>query len=157
MDRGKLFRGVYRLYTDTVHLFAGRPGNDADNDTFIQGLDNADLDEVLGELANDLREELELVLGASNEFDLDLYLSGDLTPVFFGSAIANLGVDELMSNFAEHAPPPQGRSAESREVSAAEENSLDSCLKYKPIWIRHITIELRLCVSHQENSLRVRS
>jgi len=76
---------------------------------------------VLGSLAAELREELELVQGASNEFDLELYLSGDLTPVFFGSAIGNLGVDELMANFAEFAPAPQGRVAETREVSSAEE------------------------------------
>jgi peptide chain release factor 3 len=118
---GKLFRGVYRLYDDTTHLFAGRPGNHETDDQLIKGLDNPELDEALGDLANDLREELELVQGASNEFDHELYLSGDLTPVFFGSAIANLGVDELMANFAEHAPPPQGRSAETREVSASEE------------------------------------
>ena len=75
----------------------------------------------MGSAAVELRDEIELVRGASNEFDLEFYLSGDLTPVFFGSAISNLGVDELMANFAEYAPPPQGRLAESREVSSAEE------------------------------------
>ncbi len=118
---GKQFRGVYRLYDDTVHLFAGRPGNPDDEDLFIQGLDNPELEALLGDSAAELREELELVRGASNEFDLELYLSGDLTPVFFGSAIANLGVDELMANFANHAPPPQGREAESRTVSSGEQ------------------------------------
>ena len=118
---GKQFRGVYRLYDETVHLFAGRPGNDPEKDQFIKGLDNPELDEILGSFAKELREELELVQGASNEFDLELYLSGDLTPVFFGSAITNLGVEELISNFAELAPAPQGRAAESREVSSAEE------------------------------------
>ena len=118
---GKQFRGVYRLYDDTLHLFAGRPGNDADDDKLIVGLASPEVDAVLGSLAVELREELELVQGASNEFDLELYLSGDLTPVFFGSAIANLGVEELMANFAEHAPAPQGRSAETREVLSSEE------------------------------------
>ncbi len=119
---GKLFRGVYRIYDDTIHLFAGRPGNDEEQDRLIKGLDNPEvLDSMLGSLADELRDELELVQGASNEFDLELYLSGDLTPVFFGSAIATLGIDELMENFARYAPAPQGRSAESREVSSAEE------------------------------------
>lgn len=118
---GKLFRGIYRIYDDTVHLFAGRPGNDEDKDQYIKGLDNPELDDILGSMADELREELELVQGASNEFDLEFYLSGDLTPVFFGSAITNLGVEELIANFAEHAPAPQGRAAESREVSSAEE------------------------------------
>jgi len=63
---GKLFRGVYRLYDDTIHLFAGRPGNDENEDQFIQGLDNPELEKLLGSQANDLREELELVKGASN-------------------------------------------------------------------------------------------
>ena len=118
---GKQFRGIYRLYDDTIHLFAGRPGNDEEQDTFIQGLDNPQLDELLGDNASELREELELVRGASNEFDTELYLSGDLTPVFFGSAISNLGVSELIASFAEHAPGPQGRSAESRQVESSEE------------------------------------
>lgn len=118
---GKQFRGVYRIYDDTVHLFAGRPGNDPKEDQFVIGLDSAEVEAALGDNSADLREELELVQGASNEFDLELYLSGDLTPVFFGSAIANLGVEELIANFAEYAPPPQGRTAETREVSAAEE------------------------------------
>jgi len=118
---GKLFRGVYRLYDDTSHLFAGRPGNDENEDQFIVGLDNPDLDATLGDVANELREDLELVRGASNEFDIEFYLSGDLTPVFFGSAISNLGVEELMKCFAKYAPPPQGRIAETREVKATEE------------------------------------
>ncbi len=118
---GKQFRGIYRLYDDTIHLFAGRPGNDENEDQFIVGIDNSELDDLLGSTAQELREELELLQGASNEFDMELYLSGDLTPVFFGSAIANLGIDELMANFAEHAPAPQGREAESREVSSDEE------------------------------------
>jgi len=118
---GKLFRGVYRIYDDTVHLFAGRPGNDEEQDQFIKGLDSPELDEMLGSLAGELREELELVQGASNEFDLELYESGDLTPVFFGSAISNLGVDELMASFAEFAPGPQGREAETRVVESNEE------------------------------------
>lgn len=118
---GKGFRGLYRLYDDTLHLFAGRPGNDPEQDAFIKGLDSPEAQAALGTLAHDLRDELELVLGASNEFDLDLYLSGDLTPVFFGSAISNLGVDELMANFAQYAPAPQGRTAATREVSSAEE------------------------------------
>ena len=118
---GKQFRGIYRLYDDTIHLFAGRPGNDPEEDQFIKGLASNELDTLLGDDAEALREELELVQGASNEFDLEMYLDGFLTPVFFGSAINNLGVDELMAQFAEHAPPPKARSAESREVSSDEE------------------------------------
>ena len=117
---GKNFRGVYRLYDDVIHLFGGRPGN-ADEDQFIQGLESQEAATALSDLIKDLRDEIELVKGASHEFELEAYLQGELTPVFFGSAINNLGVDELMANFAEHAPGPQGRATETREVSAAEE------------------------------------
>jgi len=118
---GKQFRGVYRLYDDTVHLFAGRPDNHPDEDQYIVGLHSEEVTAALGSLAEELIEEMELVKGASNEFDLELYLSGDLTPVFFGSAIANLGIEELMKNFSQHAPAPQGREAESRSVNSDEE------------------------------------
>lgn len=117
---GKEFRGLYRLYDDTIHLFAGRPGNDASEDEFLKGLNSEATSTRLGSLADELRDEIELVQGASNAFDHELYLSGDLTPVFFGSAINNYGVIELMDNFAEHAPAPQGRDTESRSVPADE-------------------------------------
>lgn len=117
---GKQFRGLYRLYDDTIHLFADRPGNGAE-DQYIKGLNSAEADAALGDSAQELREELELVQGASHEFDKEAYLKGELTPVFFGSALTNLGVEELMENFAEFAPPPQARATETREVDAGEE------------------------------------
>ena len=117
---GKQFRGLYRLYDDTIHLFANRPGN-GDEDQYIKGLDSPEVDTALGEFAQELRDELELVQGASHEFDKEAYLKGELTPVFFGSALTNLGVEELMENFAEFAPPPQSRDTETREVGAAED------------------------------------
>jgi peptide chain release factor 3 len=117
---GKSFRGVYRIYDDVIHLFAGRPGNAKDKDQYISGLQSEEAAELLGASIDELRDEIELVQGASHEFDLDAYRQGALTPVFFGSAINNLGVDELISSFAEYAPSPQGREAETREVSAGE-------------------------------------
>ena len=117
---GKQFRGLYRLYDDTLHLFANRPGN-GPQDREIVGLASSEIDEVLGDMAGEIREEIELVQGASHEFDADAYLAGTLTPVFFGSALSNLGVAEFMDKFAELAPPPGPRDTETREVSAAEE------------------------------------
>lgn len=116
---GKRFVGVYRLYDDSAHLFAGR--GKFTEDTFIKGLDNPELDAALGDLATELREEIELVQGASDEFDPKAYLAGTQTPVFFGSALNRLGTDELMDNFVEHAPPPQPRATETREVAATED------------------------------------
>ncbi|MCP3955224.1 MAG: peptide chain release factor 3, partial [Desulfobacterales bacterium] len=116
---GKNLRGIYRLYDDTVRLFAGR-GVESGQDRFIEGLDNPELDVALGEMAVELREEIELVQGASHQFDPDAYLSGELSPVFFGSALGTLGTDELMDIFVEYAPAPQKRETESREVRATE-------------------------------------
>jgi len=117
---GKAFCGLYRIYDDTIHLFAGRPGN-GDEDEFLTGLNSDEVTKRLGSLADELREEIELVQGASNEFDLELYLEGEITPVFFGSAITNLGVMELMDNFEMHAPAPKGRDTETRKVESDEE------------------------------------
>ncbi|NKB46866.1 MAG: GTP-binding protein, partial [Legionellales bacterium] len=82
---GKAFVGVYRLYDDVVHLFSGRGG--LENDVFIEGLDSEELDQHIGILAGQLRDEIELVQGASHEFDQEEYLGGRLAPVFFGSAL----------------------------------------------------------------------
>lgn len=116
---GKNLKGIYCLYDDSVRLFAGR-GVEGESDQFIQGLDNPDLDSILGEMAAELRDEIELVQGASHAFDAEAYLRGDLSPVFFGSALSALGTDELMDVFVEHAPAPQQRATESREVRATE-------------------------------------
>ncbi len=115
---GKRFVGLYRLYDDRICLFAGRNGATADR--FIQGLGNVELDRCIGELAEQLREEIELVQGASHAFDRQAYLGGELTPVFFGSALNRLGTNELMDQFVEYAPSPQPRQTETRSVNAQE-------------------------------------
>ena len=116
---GKAFVGVYRLYDDTVHFFAGR--GSFTEDVFVEGLDSPQLDALLGSFAGELRDELELVQGASHEFDKEAYLKGELTPVFFGSALNRQGTDELMDNFVEYAPAPQSRATETRDVEATED------------------------------------
>ena len=117
---GKRFKGVYQLYKDEVLLFSAQHGGKIAKAEVIKGLDNPKLDELLGDQAEELREEIELVQGASNEFNLEDYLQGTLTPVFFGSAINNFGIIELLDAFAEYAPMPQPRNAEQREVSPKE-------------------------------------
>lgn len=118
---GKRFKGVYHLYENAVHLYDSRHGGKIARGEVIEGLDNPQLDALLGDQAEELREEIELVKGASHAFDLDAYRAGKQTPVFFGSAINNFGISELLDAFAEHAPPPQPRSAAERVVAPQEE------------------------------------
>jgi peptide chain release factor 3 len=117
---GKQFKGVFHIYNDCVHLFSPTHGGKIQQGEVIQGLDNPRLDEVLGSVAAELRDEIELVKGASHEFDLEAFQAGKLTPVFFGSAINNFGVTELLDSFVEYAPPPQPRETETRGVSPDE-------------------------------------
>lgn len=88
----------------------------------VKGLDNPDLDAAVGDdLAEQLRGELELVKGAAAEFDKDDFLNGELTPVFFGTALGNFGVDHMLDGLVEWAPAPMPRKTDTREVSASEE------------------------------------
>jgi peptide chain release factor 3 len=118
---GKRLKGVYHIYKDTVHLYDPNHEGKALEGETIEGLDNPRLDELLGSQAEELREEVELVQGASNAFDKGAYLRGELTPVFFGSAINNFGVAELLADFVEFSPPPLPRKTTTREVLPSEE------------------------------------
>ncbi len=117
---GKRLKGVIDLRDETVHLYDPQHGGRIAEGEKIQGLDNPRLDDVLGDLAAELRDEVELVRGASHAFDIDAYLRGEQTPVFFGSAINNFGVEELLDAFAEYAPLPRARETEQRLVEPGE-------------------------------------
>ena len=118
---GKRLKGVFHLQNDSVHLFSASNSDRISSGEIIKGLDNPRLDEVLGDMAAEFREEIELVRGASNEFDADSYLAGKLTPVFFGSAINNFGMAELLDAINHFAPPPRARPTQTREVQPDEE------------------------------------
>ena len=117
---GKRFRGVYDLLSDQVHFFSAAGGGRVQQGEIIKGLANLALDRILGSQVDEFRDEIDLVRGASHEFDLDAYLDGVLTPVFFGSAINNFGIKELLNRFVDYAPPPQPRNTEQRRVEATE-------------------------------------
>jgi peptide chain release factor 3 len=118
---GKRFKGVFHLYNDAVHLFSATHGGRIQSGEVIQGLHNPHLDEAIGPAAQELRDEIELVKGASHEFDQQAFLEGKLTPVFFGSAINNFGIEELLDYFVNAAPGPQPRETHEREVQPTEE------------------------------------
>ncbi|MCU7809203.1 MAG: peptide chain release factor 3, partial [Candidatus Thiodiazotropha sp. (ex Semelilucina semeliformis)] len=117
---GKRLKGVYDLRTDATHLFSATHGGKIQVGEIIQGIDNPKLDEEIGGQADELREEIELVRGASNPLDLEAYAKGEQTPVFFGSAINNFGVKELLDAFVEYAPAPLSRSTQQRLVEPSE-------------------------------------
>jgi peptide chain release factor 3 len=101
---GKRFRGVYHLYNDTIQFFD--PQAEKGTSEIIQGLDNPRLDEVIGDQADELRMDIELVRGASHTFDREAYLAGKQCPVFFGSAVNNFGVQSLLDAVVELSPAP---------------------------------------------------
>jgi peptide chain release factor 3 len=117
---GKRFKGVYDLYRKTLYLFT--PGQDTRPRKGIVVTDIHDprLDELLGSQADELREDVELIEGAADPFRHEHYLKGNQTPVFFGSAINNFGVRELLDTFVEIAPAPSLRPTTTRDVSPYE-------------------------------------
>src|SRR5210317_117760 len=117
---GKRLKGVYHLLDDAVHLYESGKNYVTQQAEIIAGIDNPELDKRLGRDAQELRDEIELVKGASHIFDPAAYLAGDQTPVFFGSAINNFGVTPLLDAFVEHAPPPAARETVGRTVQADE-------------------------------------
>ncbi|MBL1351958.1 MAG: peptide chain release factor 3 [Zetaproteobacteria bacterium] len=125
---GKAFKGVYNLYKKQLHIF--KPGSDdLEEALIIESLDDPKLDEMIGLQADDLRADIALLEGAANPFDLDEFLKGSQTPVFFGSAINNFGVRELLNAFVEFAPSPVAREAESRLVEPDEKDFSGFCFK----------------------------
>jgi len=114
---GKSFKGTYNRYRKELTLFT--PGLDTlpGDSITIKQLSDPRLDELLGYQAATLREDLELLDGAANPFELDQYLRGNQTPVFFGSAINNFGVREMLDTFVDIAPAPGPRPSASRIVS----------------------------------------
>jgi peptide chain release factor 3 len=108
---GKTFHGVYDLAEDRVRVF--RPGVDRvqEGDEIIHGLDNPELRERFGAELERARHDIELVRAATPEFSRDAFLAGEQTPVFFGSAINNFGVREVLDALVDIAPPPQPRVA----------------------------------------------
>jgi peptide chain release factor 3 len=118
---GRSLRGVYHLLQDKIYLYDKVGREKASERQIIEGLDSDEATAALGDLADDFREEVELVKGACPVLSIDDYLAAKQTPVFFGSAIGNFGVKELLDGFIKFAPAPLSRESEQREVQAVEE------------------------------------
>jgi peptide chain release factor 3 len=117
---GKRFKGVYNLEKKELGVFTSGY-TPKDDGVVIDDLTDARLDELISQTqADELREDVDLIVGASDPFDLELFLSGTQTPVFFGSAINNFGVKEMLDTFIKIAPCPGNRSTSTREVKPEE-------------------------------------
>jgi len=116
------FKGIYNIYEKKINLFSGDNKQTISEGIVFEDISVPELDEIIGETAaNTLREEIELVTEVYPKFNKNEYLNGDLQPVFFGSALNNFGVKELLDCFIEIAPSPQPKKSEERLVDSKEE------------------------------------
>ncbi len=117
------FKGIYNIYEKNINLFSGNSKKNIEETIAFDNLDNPELEEIIGaNAANELRDNLELVAGVYPDFDKEAYLKGKLQPVFFGSALNNFGVRELLDCFVNIAPSPRPKKAEERLVNANEKD-----------------------------------
>jgi peptide chain release factor 3 len=115
------FKGIYNIYESNINLFSGDSKKNIEDTLAFDDLNSPELEKIVGSTqANALRENLELVQGVYPPFDKDAYLKGDLQPVFFGSALNNFGVRELLDCFIDIAPTPRPKKAEERIVEPSE-------------------------------------
>ncbi|MDX6745803.1 peptide chain release factor 3 [Polaribacter sp. PL03] len=116
------FKGIYNIWEKKLNLFSGDNKTTISDGIEFDDLSNPELDKIVGEKAAEtLREEIELIDEVYPPFNQEEYLSGHLQPVFFGSALNNFGVKELLEAFIEIAPSPQPKKAEERLVDSKEE------------------------------------
>lgn len=115
------FKGIYNIWERNVNLFSGDSRKNIEDTIEISNLDAEELDRLVGQkAAKQLREELDLVQGIYPKFNKEAYLKSELQPVFFGSALNNFGVRELLDCFVEIAPKPKPKQSEERLVEPQE-------------------------------------
>ena len=120
IESGQRFKGVYNIYEQNLNLF--QPSKQVLAEKVEVDINTEELDNHIGaDLAERLRNELELIEGVYPEFEVEEYLRGELAPVFFGSALNNFGVEELLNTFVEIAPSPRPVKAEERDVQPDEQ------------------------------------
>jgi len=121
ISKGFSFKGVYKLYDKSINLFESNKTKISEEVVQIEDLSDPLLDKLVGVYANELRNDVELIESVYDPFNVQSYLEGKLAPVFFGSAMNNFGVKELLEKFIEIAPTPRGREADKRPIEPLEE------------------------------------
>jgi peptide chain release factor 3 len=156
---GQSFKGVYHLLEDAFYLYEPGKNSVIQDSEVLKGLHNPELKNRFGQIADMFWEEIELVKGASSEFNLDLYLQGKLTPVYFGSAINNFGVKEILEAMASYAPLPLARYTEQRIVEPDESKFSGFVFKIQanmdPQHRDRIAF-LRICSGHYSKSMKIK-
>ncbi|MBN1462513.1 MAG: peptide chain release factor 3 [Paludibacteraceae bacterium] len=122
INQGQRFKGVYNIYEEKLDLYTPSKQTVTESVAF-NDINSSELEKYIGESdAKQLRDDMELINGVYNPFDSDQYLSGELAPVFFGSALNNFGVKELLDCFIQIAPSPRPVQTLERKVTPDEEN-----------------------------------
>ncbi|PIE82746.1 MAG: peptide chain release factor 3 [Candidatus Contendobacter odensis] len=157
---GRALKGVYHLNHDFIHFHDPSRNGRINTGHTLKALNNPELDQILGaEETQALRDEIELVRGASHAFDFDAYRAGQLTPVFFGSALTSFGVQEMLDDFIQYAPSPCPRIAASRNVEPGETTFTGFVFKIQanmdPQHRDRIAF-LRVCSGHYQPGMKAR-
>ena len=155
---GRRFKGLYDLYNDRIVCFEPGHGHHIHPYTLISGLESSQARAYLGEDYSDFVEEIELVRGASYAFDRSDFLEAILTPVYFGTALGNFGVQQMLDGFVECAPSPQPRETHQRLVEPLEERFSGFVFKIQanmdPKHRDRIAF-LRVCSGRYEHAMRL--
>jgi peptide chain release factor 3 len=156
---GRDLKGIYHLLEDRIYVYeAGERGRIGGN-RVIDGLGSSAARELFGDDADRLAAEIELVRGATASFDPQSYRAGRQTPVLFGSAISNFGVEELLRAFVSNAPAPQARVCRERRVQANEPSFSGFVFKIQANMDpghRDRIAFLRLCSGRYQRGMRIR-
>jgi peptide chain release factor 3 len=156
---GRSLKGVYHLVQDRIYVYESSGRERAAERKIVGGLDSDEAAELLGSDLQDFRDEIDLVRGACPEFDPGEYLAARQTPVFFGSALSNFGVRELLDEFVRHAPSPLPREAEEREVEPEEDKLTGFVFKIQANMDpghRDRIAFMRICSGEYRKGLRVK-
>ncbi len=121
INKGPEFKGIYNLYENHLNLFNPNKTSIERDVISIDELDDPELDRLIGKDADQLREDVSLIEGVYDPVDKEMYRSGKIAPVFFGSALNNFGVQEILDTFVEISPAPQPRETTKRPIEPGEE------------------------------------
>jgi peptide chain release factor 3 len=154
---GSRLVGIYNLLDDTIRLYSKT--DESLHGKIIKGLHSDEAKEVIGDYLEHIDEEIELIQGVYDEFDKEEFLSGKITPVFFGTALNNFGIGEFMDCMVEHAPSPLARETEERVIEATEEKLSGFVFKIQanmdPAHRDRIAF-LRICSGKYEKGMKMR-